>query len=354
MAVFVCGLRRAVRFDDVMVMGLKIFLACLLLVLCSVASADSATPLFLKRCSAQSSAGVKLEDLQRWLAESSLSDLQVRQKWLNLMAAESNPCRKALEIWLTQMRTQAVDHKTNTGRIAAVTLGVLLNLPMARDFIEVEASSESGLEWLATLQQWDEQAFNQLLQSWVLRRGLEVRRRRGLSNTNASLYGKVLIENSAVTNSSALFEVSSLASPVVQGASAPSGPSFAQLPPLVLDLFLKSVIKREISREELFSLNSIFVDLKPGVRKIYADQFAALIRRHSVLWIETFRNETAWTQFQLLEPMGRARGAEIVRELMWLGQNHSDTRMRLRASQVLDEAISNKSGSEQSTQLKAH
>lgn len=271
-------------------------------------------PLYVRQCS-NGSGRLKSDDLQALLAESSLAETQVREGLLAVMRQTDNRCRKSLENWLTEIKDKPMDHRTNTGRLAAVTLGVLLDLPVAKQWIESEAASGGGLEWLATLRQWDEKAYSELLKKWVMSGGEQIRRARGLVKLTPDTYGKNQIEDLS------------------------SAQSVQMLSPLVFDLFLKSLAQRPPTTDELAALNVIFVNLNAGARELYARSFVPVLRRNAVVWMQVFRTESAWTQFQLLDLMGRVGGAEMVRELMWISQNHADVRMKSRASQALDDAI---------------
>ncbi|NBW81084.1 hypothetical protein EBR21_04950, partial [bacterium] len=224
--------------------------------------------------------------------------------------------RKTLEAWLGDLKGKAVDARANTGRLAAVTLGVLLDLPAAKAFVGSEAASGGGLEWLATLQQWDEKAFAELLQKWVIRSGDDIRKQRGLAIFTRETYGKQMIAEA--TGSASLQAVP---------------------PPVVFDQYLKQLEKHPPGSEELNALNAIYVNLNSGARRLYSKEYISILRKNSVAWVNAFRIESAWVQFQLLELMGRTGGAEMVRELMWLSQNHQDPRVKSRASQALDEAV---------------
>jgi hypothetical protein len=259
---------------------------------------------------------LKSDELQSLLAEQSLADTAMRQQLVSLMQKPDNRCRKSLEKWLTEIREKPAAFETNTGRLAAVTLGVLLDLPVARQFVESEAASGGGLEWLATLRQWDEKAYHSLLSQWVLRGAAAIRRERGLPLLTAELYGKNPISD-------------------VSASSTATGFS-----PVVFDLFLKSLAERKPAKEELSALNVIFINFNAGARKLYSDSFATVLRKNVVNWMSEFRMESAWAQFQLIELMGQTGGAEMVRELMWISQNHSDVRMKSRAAQILDDSLS--------------
>ena len=256
------------------------------------------------------------EELQAMLGENSLSEVGARHKLIAVMQKSESPCRKALEAWLGDLKGKPVDARSNTGRLAAVTLGVLLELPAAKTFIGSEAASGGGLEWLATLQQWDEKAFDELLQKWVVRSGDDIRKQRGLPIFTREVYCKQLI------------------------AEAFGSASLQAVPPaVVFDQYLKQLAKRSPGAEELNALNAIFVNLNSGARGLYAKEYVSILRRNPVVWVNAFRTESAWVQFQLLELMGRTGGAEMVRELMWLSQNHIDPRIKSRASQALDDAV---------------
>jgi hypothetical protein len=256
------------------------------------------------------------DELQAMLAENSLTDANTRHKLIEVMQKPDSPCRKTLETWLGDLKGKPVDARSNTGRMAAVTLGVLLDLPAAKTFVGSEAESGGGLEWLATLQQWDEKAFAELLQKWVIRSGDDIRKQRGLAIFTRETYGKQLIADA--TGSASLQAVP---------------------PPVVFDQYLKLLAKRPPGAEELNALNAIYVNLNSGARGLYSKEYVSILRKNSVAWVNAFRVESAWVQFQLLELMGRTGGAEVVRELMWLSQNHQDPRIKSRASQALDEAV---------------
>lgn len=266
-----------------------------------------------KKCTEQTS--VNKDDLQALLAEISMSDLQFRSKLLTLLRDPKNGCRKALETRLSEVKEKPANFISNTGRHAALTLGLLLEIPVALQIVESEAASSGATEWLAMLQQWDEVAYRGLLKKWVVRSSEILRQHTGLLKSGAEAYGKVQIEERNVPAEKTV------------------------IAPLVLDLYLKSIAGRAPALDEFSALNIHYASANAGSRQLFRESFTALVKKNSSTWITSFRSERAWTQFQMIDVMAQVGGSEMVKELLWLSQNHIDPRMKSRASQALDEAL---------------
>ncbi|NBO38036.1 hypothetical protein EBU99_05585 [bacterium] len=293
--------------------GLSFFTLLTLSPAVNAAPRAGAQAALLDRCSGSRSIG--MEALQALLAETSVSELQVRQSLLTLMRDPSNGCRKTLEGWLQDIKSKPSSMQNNTGRLAAMTLGLLLDLPVAVEFVEAEAASSGGLEWLATLEHWDRNAYSALLRKWIVKTAEQSRSARALQQPIGQIYGRVVIE---------------------EGRGHSESKSLA---PMILNLYLKNIARTKPSAEEFFALNIHFAAANAGARQIFQESYVELLRANAVAWMTTFRSENAWTQFQLIDLMGRVGGSEMVKELLWLSQNHMDTRIKSRASQVLDETL---------------
>lgn len=254
-------------------------------------------------------------ELQSLLAEISMVDLQLRSKVLSLMHDPKNGCRKALELRLAEVKEKPANFQSNTGRHSALTLGLLLQIPAAMQIVESEAAGSAAPEWLAMLQQWDEKAYEQLLHKWIKAAAEKIRSDSNLGLVEQEFYGKMTIAERAG---------------VAQKAN---------LTPLVLDLYLKNLSSRTPSAEEFLTLNVLYASTQPGSRRLIRDSFSVLLKKNVLDWIKAFRVESAWTQFQIMELMGLVGGSEMVKELLWISQNHIDPRMKSRASQALDEAL---------------
>ena len=266
-----------------------------------------------KKCSGKGNlAG---DDLQNILAEVSMANLQTRTALIAMMREKDNSCRKAVEARLVEIKEKPSNFKNNTGRHAALTLGLLLDLPAALQIVESEAAISGAPEWLAMLQQWDEKAYSELLQKWVLGAGDKLRFEMGLQSVGKHSYGKTIIEERSQNSKK------------------------NQLAPFVLELYLKSALQRVPSASEFAAINIHYAAADAASRRLFRDNFGAILRKNSVSWVNSFRDERAWTQFQMIDLMASVGGSEMVRELMWLSQNHMDERMKSRASLALDEAL---------------
>lgn len=266
-----------------------------------------------KKCSGKSN--IAADNFQDILAEVSMANLQTRTALLTLMREKGNNCRKAIELRLLEIKEKPANFKNNTGRHAALTLGLLLNLPVALQIVESEAAISGAPEWLAMLQQWDEKAYSELLRKWVLEAGEKLRFDLGLQSAGKQNYGKTLIEERSHNGKK------------------------NQQAPFVLELYLKSALHRAPSVNEFAAINIHYAAADAASRRLFHDNFVAILRKNSVSWVNSFRDERAWTQFQMIELMASIGGSEMVRELLWLSQNHIDERMKSRASQALDDAL---------------
>jgi len=266
-----------------------------------------------KKCSGKGN--IAGDNLQNILADVSMANLQTRTALLTLMREKDNNCRKAIELRLLEIKEKPANFRNNTGRHAALTLGILLDLPAALQIVESEAAISGAPEWLAMLQQWDEKAYAELLRKWVLVAGEKLRFDLGLQSVDKQSYGKTLIEERLQNGKK------------------------NQLAPFVLELYLKNALQRTPSVTEFAAINIHYAAADASSRRLFHDDFASILRKNSVSWVNSFRDERAWTQFQMIELMASIGGSEMVRELLWLSQNHMDERMKSRASQALDEAL---------------
>ncbi|MEY4064081.1 MAG: hypothetical protein RIR26_289 [Pseudomonadota bacterium] len=258
---------------------------------------------------------LKADELQELLGQVSLSDTAVRSALVSLLNEPSNACRRGLEDWLSEIVDKPSSFKNNTGRHAAVMLGLLLELPVALKFVEREATGAGAPEWLSLLKQWDPAAYVEWLRKWVVQSGESLRNARGLSRSDVQLYGRTTMA-----------EVNPPAE--VKDAS-----------PLLLNLYLQNAAGRKLAAVEFSALNMHFVAVNAGARRLFRDSYVPLVRRQTADWLSTFRTERVWTQFQLLDLMGEVGGSEMVRELLWLSQNHTDAIVKNLASRVLDETL---------------
>jgi hypothetical protein len=136
-----------------------------------------------------------------------------------------------------------------------------------------------------------------------------------LVRTDVQLYGRTSIEGV-------------VPSVEVKGAS-----------PLLLNLYLQNAQGKKLGEDEFAALNMHFVAVNAGARRLFLESYAPLVRNQTSQWLASFRAEKVWTQFQLLDLMGEVGGSEMVRELLWLSQNHADAIVKNRASRVLDETL---------------
>lgn len=281
-----------------------------------VPSADAASSVglpLLKPCGKMGT--LKSDELQELLGQVSLSDTQARAAFIALLNTPANACRRGLEDWLHQIVEKPSSFKNNTGRHAAVMLGLLLELPIALKFVEHEATGAGAPEWLSLLKEWDAAAYTQWLSKWVVQRGEALRSARGLLRTDVQLYGRTSLEGV-------------VPSVEVKGAS-----------PLILNLYLQNAQGKKLDEGEFAALNMHFVAVNAGARRLFLESYAPLVRNQTNQWLSSFRAEKVWTQFQLLDLMGKVGGSEMVRELLWLSQNHADAIVKNRASRVLDETL---------------
>ncbi|MBM3382941.1 MAG: hypothetical protein FJY29_10930 [Betaproteobacteria bacterium] len=267
-----------------------------------------------KICSTTSAVGK--ERFQDVLAQASMASSQERNLLLETLRDKNNGCRKELEIRLQELKDKPSNFKNNTGRHAALNLGLMLDLPVALQLVEAEAATSGAPEWLSMLSQWDERSYSTLLRSWVLSSAEKLRGRMGLPKATSELYGKSQIEER-----------------VQQGEKS-------VLTPLVLELYLKDVLtKPSVTVDEFAALNIHYAAGNAGSRRLFGENYIVLLKRNAAQWIPVFREERPWTQFQMIDLMGRVGGSEMIRELLWISQNHADTRMKSRASQALDAAL---------------
>lgn len=274
----------------------------------SPAVASAAEPM-KQFCSGE--AALSAKDFQSLLADFSIRDHKFREALVLQMSQKTNMCRAALERRLEEIQKKPADFVSNTGRNAALTLGLVLEIPLALKIIEAEMQLGESAEWLDMLRQWNQQAYRSALRRWLVNDAFKRRKELGLSNQDVQNYGLRQIEEFVFKD----------------GASKSTS--------LILQLYLKDAVKLSSTVEEFTALNVHYASLRPGVRRIFKDSFARLVKKSPAAWVQAFRSERSWTQFQLLELMEAAGGAEIVRELLWLSEHHIDRRMKLRAQLAL-------------------
>jgi hypothetical protein len=264
----------------------------------------------LELCSSKSALSAK--DFQSLLSGFSMSDKKFRKALVSRMSQKSSPCRVALEQRLDEIYSKPADFVSNTGRNAALTLGLMLELPLAQRIIEAELEVGDSTEWLEMLRLWNQQAYRSALRNWLVNEAGKRRQQMQLSLQDVQNYGLRQIEEFTFDESA------------------------SKRTSLVLQLYLKDALGLTHTAQDFTSLNAHYASLRPGVRKLFKDSFAKLVQKSPAAWVQAFRTERSWTQFQLLELMEVAGGAEIVRELLWLSENHIDKRMKLRAQSALN------------------
>jgi hypothetical protein len=262
-------------------------------------------------CSSKSALSSK--DFQSLLSGFSMGDNNFREALVSSMSQKTNPCREALERRLDQLQSKPADFNSNTGRNAALTLGLVLELPLALKILEAELEMGESAEWLETLRLWNQKAYRSTLRKWLVQDAYKRRQEMGFLVQDPQNYGLRQIEEQVFDDSA------------------------SKRTSLVLQLYLKEGSRLNQTSEEFAALNVHYASLKPGVRRIYKDAFAKLVKKSPATWVQAFRRERSWTQFQLFELMEATGGAEIVRELLWLSENHIDNRMKLRAQSALNQ-----------------
>lgn len=261
---------------------------------------------------------ISQQSFQNLLSDFFISDKKVRKTMLTSLSQNNNPCRVALEQRLDELLQKPADFVTNTGRNAALTLGLTLEIPTALRIIEAELSQGDSTEWLETLRRWDAGAYTSILRKWLINDAQQRRVAMGLAQLDAQHYGLRQIEELKYDDKA------------------------SKRTSLVLQLYLRDAAQHALTADEFAALNVHYASLRPGVRKLYKDSFARLVQNAQTGWVQSFRSERSWTQFQLLELMEAAGGAEVVRELLWLSEHHIDKRMKLRAQAVLNHLTSSR------------
>jgi hypothetical protein len=263
-----------------------------------------------------SNTSVSQEQLGQLLSAFSIGDAPLRRSVLARLAEDKNGCRQALESRLLEIQKKPADFLRNTGRNAALTLGLLLDMPTALSILEADLGQGDSAEWLESLRQWDRTAYTALLRKWLVRDANVRRDNMGIAGQDAQFYGLRRIEDIAFDE-----QTSKRAS-------------------LLLGLYLRDAASNNITADEFVALNAHYATLRPGVRRIFKGPIAQLVKKSPAVWVRSFRIERSWTQFQLLELMQETGGAEVVRELIWLSENHIDQRMKSRAQSVFNAVTS--------------
>jgi hypothetical protein len=118
------------------------------------------------------------------------------------------------------------------------------------------------------------------------------------------------------------------------------------LEPLLINAHLSVLLDRNAqkgiaapSAETWSHLNVLYSLMGPPDRVSAGSLLTKLIKSHEASWIGSIRREPNWVQYRLINLMKGVSGPEVVKELMWLSENHSDLQIRAKAATAFNDVL---------------
>lgn len=243
-----------------------------------------------------------------------------RKELVSLLGQESSPCRSLLAGYLERVRAGKDKSPRDGQRFGVVSLAIEAGLPQAAQLVEEQLASPSGEEWLESLSQSQPEAYLAVMDRWVAQAARDIRKVGGLLPTGQGSYGAVSLGNGAAESAREVRLVS----------------------PLLVVRYLNELVKsgKPLGEQAISNLEALYAGTAPGYREVFLKPLKAVLASNSSAFIKAFRSEPVDAQFRLFPLLKEVGGSEVVRELMWLSQHHSDVRMRAMASRTLDEIVS--------------
>jgi hypothetical protein len=235
-----------------------------------------------------------------------------------LQKGEGGRCRESLQQFVSSAASGKEKEIDSKGRLTLILLAVSGSLTDSSSVLAHEVASGRGNELLDTLRSVDEPAYERTLREWMASTARELRDAQAMRPTGDAAYGRATVSADAAER---------------EGARI--------LNPLMMERRLSLAIERKsvLSMEELADMNAIFAGSAAAYRDVFAPLYGSVLKTNVSTWIASFRKESAWVQTRLFPLMTRVGGPEVVRELMWLADNHADLRIRALAERSLDEIL---------------
>lgn len=236
----------------------------------------------------------------------------------DILGGKSLRCLRVLQNFIA-----SVEKKKERAEFASVHL-LMLEVASSAEVsgaiaqLERESFAQKSSAALSVLHRVSPVRFRAGLAGWVKKIAESTRVTHGLQILDERLYGKNALPQTEVN-----FDFSRVDAPIF------------------LERYLSYLVetKTKLGSEQLSDLNVIFAAASTSDRKTFSLLLTQALGTDVSLWLTSFRKEPVQLQarlFPLFEDLG---GAEIVRELMWLSQNHADLRMRGLANRSLDRVL---------------
>jgi hypothetical protein len=235
-----------------------------------------------------------------------------------LQKGEGGRCRESLQRFISDVAAGKESDLELKGRLTLILLAVSGSLTDSAKVLSLEVSSGRGSELLDTLRKVDEAAYERTLREWMSSTAAEIREAQATHPTGDAAYGRVTVPAEGAERVGARI-----------------------LNPLMIErrLTLASEHKSTLSGQELSDMNAIFAGSTAAYREAFAPLYRSVLTTNVSAWIASFRKESVWVQSRLFPLMTLVGGPEVVRELMWLADNHADLRIRGLAERSLDEIL---------------
>lgn len=296
-------------------MRVTLFLVCASLACLNVAAAQN-TALPKKGDVVQKCQGKRdFKDVREMMAKEILPNSAYRVELLGLLKSKkAEQCGLALQNYIELFQKDFASASLESGKRGFLTLALAAQFPGAVDAVLREAAVSSPEDWLAVLEREAPVQYEESLSRFVSKMAHDVRSLQNLGQTSPQAYGSA-------------------------SSDATSREPAKVVSPLVLERYFSAIkkSKRKLSQAELSHLNAIYAGADASYRQIFSAPMKDLAKSQTSEWIAAFRTEQVWAQVRLFPLMTEVGGPEVMRELMWLSQNHKDVRVKSLANRAIDE-----------------
>ncbi len=237
-----------------------------------------------------------------------------------LKGGGAKQCRELLVDFLASVQKKKERAEWGPARSGLLNLSANGGIPGAIEIIEKEIASGKSDDNLDALKRASESRYRDALRVWLRDTAKQTRKALGFEKGDARLYGVTAISDDRDARDTVRI-----------------------ISPLFLERFLTSFDNKQErpSDADLADLNVIFAGTPAGHREVFLPLYRKALRAGISDWIVSFRKENVSVQARLFPIFEAIGGPEVVRELMWLTQNHSDQRIRSIADRTLDKVLSN-------------
>lgn len=231
----------------------------------------------------------------------------------NLKHKNGKRCFDALNTYIENLDSGAEKNITGKGHLGLILLALQSDIPKTSSVVQKEILTGNGEDFLETLKNTNIDQYLSAISQWVQTAAKEIRQVQKESEQ----------KNRQVESSPELTRIFS---------------------PLILDRYLNAVMERkiELSEQDFSDLNIIFASGTGAYRKIFLPLIHNALDLHLSSWVAVFRKEPVWIQVRLFSLIESFTDPVIVKELLWLSQNHPDLRIRTLADQSLDVVLKGK------------